>query len=57
MTIPGVGPVVALTYRVTVDVPGPLQELQGSWSSVWTDTLQVSIRPDNVTVEYHWLEG
>src|SRR5262249_611136 len=34
---------------------GPLQELQGSRSSVWTDTLQVSIRREqpnrrNITV-------
>ena len=39
MTIPGVGPVVALTYRVTV----PLQEVQGGGSGVWTHTRQVSI--------------
>jgi transposase len=25
MTVPGVGPVVALTYRTTVDVPAPSQ--------------------------------
>src|SRR5262245_51242360 len=54
MTVPGVGPVVALTYRVTVGA-GPVQELQGSGSSVWTDTRQVPIRRErsnrrNITV-------
>jgi transposase len=44
MTIPGVGPVVALTYRVTVDVPARFQELQGGRGGVWIDTCQVSIR-------------
>jgi transposase len=46
MTIPGVGPVVALTYRVTVDVPRPLSKLQGGRGGVWTDALQVSIGRD-----------
>jgi len=43
MTVPGVGPVVALTYRRRA---GPLQELQGGRGGVWTDTLQVSIGRD-----------
>ena len=46
MTVPGVGPVVALTYRVTVDVPARFRNSQGGRSGVWTDTLQVSIRPE-----------
>ena len=46
MTIPGVGPVVALTYRATVDVPARFQELQGGRGGVWTDALQVSIGRD-----------
>ena len=37
MTVPGVGPVVALTYRATVDVPARFQELQGGRGRVWTD--------------------
>jgi hypothetical protein len=39
MTIPGVGPVVALTYRATV----PLQKRQGGRGGVRTDTLKTSI--------------
>jgi transposase len=43
MTVPGVGPVVALTYRATVDARS-LSELQGGWSGVWADTLSLSVR-------------
>ena len=43
MTVPGVGPVVALTYRVTVDAPARFQELQGGRGGVWADTFQVSV--------------
>src|SRR5213596_2861033 len=46
MTIPGVGPVVALTYRVTVDVPARFRNSKAVGGGVWTDTLQVSIRPE-----------
>ena len=41
MTVPGVGPVVALTYRATVDVPA---RFRGGWSGVWADTLSLSVR-------------
>src|SRR5215831_315781 len=44
MTIPGVGPVVALTYRVTVDVPARFRNSKGGRGGVWTDTFQISIR-------------
>jgi hypothetical protein len=43
MTVLGVGPVVALTYRVTVERAGPFQELQGGRRGVRTDAHQVSI--------------
>ena len=43
MTVPGVGPVVALTYRAHRRRARPLPELQGSRGGVWTDTFQVSI--------------
>src|SRR5659263_674948 len=42
MTTPGVGPVVSLTYRATVDA-GPLPKIQVGWGGVWTDVCQVSI--------------
>jgi len=44
MTTPGVGPVVALTYRATVDVPARFRKSQVSRGGVWADVLQVSIR-------------
>jgi transposase len=43
MTIPGVGPVVALTYRATVDVPARFRNSKGGRGGVWTDTRQVSV--------------
>ena len=46
MTTPGVGPVVALTYRATVDVACSLPEIQGSRGRVWADVLQVSVGRD-----------
>ena len=46
MTTPGVGPVVALTYRATVDVPARFRKSRVSRCRVWTDVLQVSIRRD-----------
>ena len=46
MTIPGVGPVVALTYRATVDVPVRFRKSKAVGGRVWTDVLQVSIRRD-----------
>jgi len=46
MTIPGVGPVVALTYRATRRCARSLPQIQGSWSGVWADVRQVSIRRD-----------
>ena len=48
MTIPGVGPVVALTYRATVDVPARFQEVQVSRGGVWTDARQVSIGRESI---------
>ena len=47
MTTPGVGPVVALTYRATVDVPARFFR-KSKWvgARVSTDVLQVSIRRD-----------
>jgi hypothetical protein len=45
MTVPGVGPVVALTYRATVDVPARFRNSKGR-GGVWTDTRQVSIRAE-----------
>src|SRR5256712_6691976 len=36
MTIPGVGPVVALTYRVTVDVPARFRNSKAVGAVVWT---------------------
>ena len=48
MTTPGVGPVVALTYRATVDVPARFPEIQVSRGGVWADVLQVSIRRDRL---------
>ena len=44
MTTPGVGPVVALTYRATVDVPARFRKVQVSRGGVWADVRQVSIR-------------
>ena len=49
MTIPGVGPVVALTYRATVDVPAErVDEFQGAWSRLHTRG-----RPDEKLVCEH----
>ena len=46
MTTPGVGPVVALTYRATVDVPARFRKSRSDRCRVSTDVLQVSIRRD-----------
>jgi transposase len=49
MTVPGVGPVVALTYRATVDVPARFRTSKAVgavFGGVWTDALQVSVRRD-----------
>src|SRR5262249_54487015 len=49
MTIPGVGPVVALTYRVTVDVPARFRKSK----TVGAHTRQVSIgreRPNRCNI-------
>ena len=43
MTTPGVGPVVALTYRATVDVPARFRKSKASRGRVWADVRQVSI--------------
>src|SRR5271170_2425231 len=47
MTTPGVGPVVALTYRATVDVPARFRHSK-SRRRVWVDVLQVSIGRDRL---------
>jgi transposase len=46
MTVPGVGPVVALTYRAHRRCAGPVPKPQGSRSGVWADAFQISIRRD-----------
>ena len=43
MTVPGVGPVVALTYSAAGDGARPLPELQGGRGDGWTDTFRASI--------------
>ena len=48
MTTPGVGPLVALTYRTTVDVPARFPKIQVGRGGVWADVLQVSIRRDRL---------
>ena len=49
MTTPGVGPVVALTYRATVDVPARFRKSKSVGAvGVWADVLQVSIRRDRL---------
>src|SRR5205807_8073505 len=55
LTIPGVGPVIALTYRVTVDVPARFRNSKAVGGGIWIDTCQVSVgrdRPNrrNITV-------
>ena len=35
MTIPGVGPVVSLAFKSTIDVPARSQELKGRWPHLW----------------------
>ena len=47
MTTPGVGPVVALTYRATVDVPARFRKSKAV-GAVLTDVLQVSIGRDRL---------
>jgi transposase len=42
MTTPGVGPVVSLTYRATVDVPARFRKSKAV-GAVWADVRQVSI--------------
>ena len=44
MTTPGVSPVVALTYRATVDVPARFRKIQVSRRGIWTDVPRTSIR-------------
>jgi transposase len=46
MTTPGVGPVAALTYRATVDVPSRFRKSKAVGGGIWTDVVQVSIRRD-----------
>jgi transposase len=46
MTVPGVGPVVALTYRATVDVPARFRHSQVGRGGVWSDAFAVSIGRD-----------
>ena len=44
MTVPGVGPVVALTYRATVDVPARFKNSKAVGAVVWTDAIPAPIR-------------
>ena len=46
MTTPGVGPVVAPTYRATVDVPARFRKSKAVGAVFGPDVLQVSIRRD-----------
>ena len=46
MTTPGVGPVVALTYRATVDVPARFRKSKGVGAVFGLDALEVSIGRD-----------
>jgi transposase len=46
MTVPGVGPVVALTYRATVDVPARFRSSKAVGGGIGTDAVQVSIGRD-----------
>jgi len=48
MTTPGVGPVVALTYRAHRRCASPLPQIQVSRGGVWADLLQVSIGRDRL---------
>ena len=47
MMNPGVGPVVALTFRATVDVPAR-SENPSQRRGIWTDVFQISIRRDRM---------
>jgi len=38
MTVPGVGPLVALTYRATVDVPARFRQVKVRWGRIRIDT-------------------
>ena len=46
MTVPGVGPVVALTFRATVDVPARFKNSNSDRGGVWSDAVQISIGRD-----------
>ena len=46
MTTPGVGPVVALTYRATVDVPARFRKSKSVGAVFGLTCCQVSIRRD-----------
>jgi len=48
MTTPGVGPVVALTYRATVDVPARFRKSKAVGAIFGLDVLQVSIGRDRL---------
>ena len=45
---PEVGPVVALTYRATVDVPARFRKSKAVGAVFWTDVRQVSIGRDRL---------
>lgn len=52
MTVPGVGPAVALTYRATVDAPRALSEVKVCRRCLWIDALAGPIsraRPDAIS--------
>jgi Transposase len=56
MTTPGVGPVVALTYRYR-RCASPIPKIQVGWGGVWADLLQVSIRRDRLERQDIPLQG
>jgi len=48
LSVPGVGAVVAMTYRATIDVPCPFRQVAISGGGLWLDPAQVPIRRDRL---------
>ena len=44
MTVPGVGPVVALTYSAAVDVTSPFSQVEVCRGCLWLATFTAPIR-------------
>jgi transposase len=57
MTIPGVGPVVALTYRTTVDVPARFRNSKAVGAVFGLTPFKVSIRRDQSTRRHIKVRG